>query len=94
MLGERIVSGGMYMKGVTEHNHHRFTPNRMTLAREDKEAFFKDDDDDDEIKREAKEQQPRCDSAQSMLKEEDENSRPITPDPLTGMEKRKRLEQR
>ena len=85
----------MYMKGVTEHNHHRFTPNRMTLAREDKEAFFKDDDDDEIKREEAKEQQqPRCDSAQSMLKEEDENSRPITPDPLTGMEKEEIYEQR
>ena len=72
------------MKGVTEHNHGHLLPNRMTLAREDKEAFFNDEDDFEEEKP-VEDKEQRCGSAQSVRKDDD-NSRPTTPEPLSSSE--------
>ena len=78
------MTGGMYLKGVTEHNHGHLLSNRATLAREDKEAYFKEEEEEQEEEKpkvEEEEEEGRPGSSQSTRKEDEGgSSRPVTPE--------------
>ena len=82
------MTGGMYLKGVTEHNHGHLLSNRATLAREDKEAYFKEEEEEEEEEKpevEEEEEEGRPGSSLSIRKEDEGgSSRPVTPEIESG----------
>ena len=84
------------MKGVTEHNHGHLLSNRATLAREDKEAYFKEEEEEEEEEKpkgeeeekpkgEEEEEEGRPGSSLSARKEDEEGAtRPATPEMEPG----------
>ena len=90
------MTGGMYLKGVTVHNHHHLLPSRLTLANEDKELFLKEDEDEEEIKLKKEDEKKeekgpdQYENSNGLIKEEEEeddegeDSRAATPDLMTG----------
>ena len=46
------MTGGMYLKGVTQHNHKSFLPNRLCISHQEKDAFLNSDEDEEEEEKE------------------------------------------